>query len=94
MVEPKKPQGVNNQLIERYRELKLNKTKLSKFVGVRRATIHEWLDNGGVPNLDPARMHRLAVALNCDSIFELVQLFQPSEAVSAHELRKEIEGQK
>ena len=81
-----------SQVMKRINDLDINLSRVARFVGVRRATVSSWVNAGTLPNLDPAKMQRLSIALECESYSEMVLLFQPQAFKLSYELRKEWES--
>ena len=87
-VEPENQQE-KPKLVEHLRKIELSQQQIADFIGVWQGTVSEWKTGKSIPNLDPARMIRLSVALQCTP-YELVELFQPEETSSLYDLQQEL----
>jgi len=87
----KKRQPPNSIFMDRLAERGLTQQKLADFVGVSRQRISDWTRGVSTPNLTLGQVSRLCVALNCSSIFELQQIFEP-DAPTLPELVREFEN--
>lgn len=77
-------------MVKRIEELGVTPQKLGDFVGVDRTTIIRYAKGNFLPKLEPAKMLRLCIGLNC-TLEELVREFQPDKSKSLHELRMEFD---
>ena len=89
-----KSQEEESPIMCRIKEMDSSIARIARFVGVRRATVSDWVNKKTAPNLDPEKMFRLQVALECESLSELISLFQPDLYRPRYAVRREWDATK